>query len=341
VPPLLPAQVRVAASTRAGLFDSVELAVAGVTEQEIRSAVRSGEWVRLRRGLFVTAADLARIEATGRRHELDALVVTTALARPDAALSHGTAARLWGLPVPAGLPSEVRLTDPRRWRTGPGYVMTRAELPDEEVTTQGRHRLTTPARTLVDAAREWPELPAVVALDAALLRGLVTQEQLQETLQRHRFAPRMPRAVRAVAAADGRAESWLETRGRLRFRAAGLPPYVPQVELWVDGRLLKVADGWYDDAALVVEFDGRVKYVRPAYGGRPEDVLFEEKRREDALRSVGVRFLRLVNEDLGQGWAKVESRLRRDLIVPGPVERSFRAVPRMLGRQRVVGLTRL
>ena len=58
--------------------------------------------------------------------------------------------------------------------------------------------------------------------------GVVTPEQLHEALRRHPFAPRIPRAVRAVSAADGRAESWLETRGRLRFRTAGLPPYVPQ-----------------------------------------------------------------------------------------------------------------
>jgi hypothetical protein len=52
-----------------------------------------------------------------------------------------------------------------------------------------------------------------------------------------------------------------------------------------------------------VEFDGRVGYVQPAYGGRPEDVLVDEKRREDLLRSVGVRFVRLVDDDLGRTWA--------------------------------------
>lgn len=331
----LPGPVRLAASGRLGLFGTADLAAAGITEREVRSAVRSGAWVRLRPGAFITAADLAAAEAAGRRPDLDVLVVTTALARPGAALGHGTAARLWGLPVPAGLPADVRLIDPARWRRGPGYVMTRADLPDEEVTTLGRHRLTTPARTLVDTAREWSELSAVAALDAALLRGLVTRASLEQTLLRHRFAPRIPRAVRAVAAADGRAESWLETRGRLRFRAAGLPPYVPQVELWADGRLLGVVDGWYDDAALAVEFDGRVKYVRPAYGGSPEEVLFEEKRREDAMRSVGVRFLRLVDDDLGPGWARVEARIRRELSVPGPAGRPFRAVPRPVGRVRV------
>ncbi|WP_222269146.1 hypothetical protein [Modestobacter marinus] len=116
--------------------------------------------MRLGRSSFVTAADLAAVEAAGRRHELDVLTVTSALARPTAALSHATAARLWRLPVPAGLPPDVRLTHPECWRSGPGCVMTRADLPAAEVTTRGRHRLTTPARALVDTAREWPERPA-------------------------------------------------------------------------------------------------------------------------------------------------------------------------------------
>jgi putative AbiEi antitoxin of type IV toxin-antitoxin system len=337
----LPGRVRVAAASWSGLFVTADLQAAGVTEREVRSAVRSGAWVRLRPGIFVTAADLATTEAGGRRRALDALAVSRSLSRPSAVLSHGTAAWLWGLPVPADLPPDVRLVDPHRWRNGPGYVMKRAELPVDEVVTRGRYRLTTPARTLVDTAREWSELAAVAALDAALLRRLVTRELLEQTLERQRFCPRIPRAVRAVQAADGRAETWLETRGRLRFRAAGLPPYAGQVELWIDGVMVKVVDGWYDEAALAVEFDGRVKYERPAYGGSPHDVLFDEKRREDALRALGVRFLRLVNEDLGAGWALVESRIRRELALPGPLSRGFRAVPRDLGRLRVPGLSRL
>ncbi len=63
-------------------------------------------------------------------------------------------------------------------------------------------------------------------------------------------------------------------------------------------------------------------------------MLFDEKRREDLLRAAGIRFIRLVNEDLGPGWAPVEARVRRELARPGPVERWFCAVPRALGRPR-------
>ena len=153
-------------------------------------------------------------------------------------------------------------------------------------------------------------------------------------LSRQAFVPGSPCSNRAVTLSDGRAESWLETCGRLTFAALGLPLFVPQVELWVEGRLLKVVDGWYPDAALAVEFDGRVKYRRPRYGRSPEEELWKEKRIEDLLRSLGVRFVRVSNEDLGPRRAQLDRLVRRQLAVPGPVQRAFREVPRVEGRWR-------
>jgi hypothetical protein len=212
--------------------------------------------------------------------------------------------------------------------------MTRATLPDDEVTVRGAYSVTTVARTLVDVARAWPELHAVAAFDAALLRGLTTREQVRRVLARQVNVPGIPRAVRALELADGRAESWLETYGRLTFTALGLPPFIPQVELWVEGRLLKVADGWYPDAALAIEFDGRVKYQRPRFGRTPEQELWEEKRKEDLLRAVGVRFVRAVLEDLGPRRAELDRLVRRQLAAAGPSMREFREVPRLEGRWR-------
>ncbi|WP_158579996.1 type IV toxin-antitoxin system AbiEi family antitoxin domain-containing protein [Geodermatophilus marinus] len=62
---------------RLGLFTTAELAVTGVAESKVRTAVRSGAWVRLRTGVFVSSTDLAEVERTGRRPGLDALAVTT------------------------------------------------------------------------------------------------------------------------------------------------------------------------------------------------------------------------------------------------------------------------
>lgn len=332
--PALPLPVDETVRRRLGIVTSADLTAAGVTKAEITSAVRSGAWVRLRPGVLITAADLDEVTRSGRRPGLDALAVTTTLARPSAVLSGATAAWVWGLPRPRSIAPTVELTDPRRWRRGRGWLMTRASLPDDEIAVRGAYSVTTAARTLVDVARSWPEVHAVAAADAALLRGLTTRQELRRVLDRQRCVPGIPRAVRAVALADGRAESWLETHGRLVFAALGLPPFVPQVELWVDGRLVKVADGWYPDAALAVEFDGRGKYQRPAFGRTPAQELWREKRDEDLLRSLGVQFVRVAFEDLTGGRRALDAQVRRSLARPAPSVRQFREVPRAAGRLR-------
>jgi hypothetical protein len=323
------------ARRRLGIFTTADLTERGVSKEEVRTATRAGTWVRLRTGVFVSGTDLAEVERTGRRPGLDALAVTTSLGRSSAVLSGPTAAWVWGLPRPRTATTSVHLTDPHRWRRGRGWLMTRASLPDDEVTRRGAYRVTTAARTVVDLARIWPEVHAVAAVDAALLRGLTTRDELGRLLDRQVNVPGIPRAVRAVGLADERAESWLETWGRLTFAALALPPFVPQVELWADGRLLKVVDGWYPDAALAIEFDGRVKYRAPRYGRTPEDVLWEEKRNEDLLRSLGVRFVRATAGDLSpSGRAGLDRLVRRQLTVQGPTVREFREVPRTAGRWR-------
>jgi hypothetical protein len=285
--------------------------------------------------VFVTADDLSEVERTGRRPGLDALAVTTSLGRSSAVLSGVTAAWVWGLPRPSSAPPIVHLTDPHRWRRGRGWLMTRAGLPDDEVTERGAYGVTTAARTVVDLARSWPEVHAVAAVDAALLRRLTSRAELDRVLDRRASVPGIPRSVRAVALADGRAESWLETWGRLTFAALGLPPFRPQVELWVDGRLVKVVDGWYADAALAIEFDGRVKYRRARYGRTPEDELWREKRNEDLLRSVGARFVRIAAEDLSlTRRAELDRLVRRQLAIEGPRVRTFSEVPRSEGAWR-------
>lgn len=331
----VPLTVSEPARRRLGIFTTADLTERGISKEEVRTATRTGEWVRLRTGVFVSRTDLAEVQRTGRRPGLDALAVMAGLGRSSAVLSGTTAAWVWGLPRPRIPMTTVHLTDPHRWRRGSGWVMTRASLPDDEVGVRGAYRVTTAARTLVDVARAWPEVHAVAAVDAALVRGLTSTDELTGILDRQACVPGIPRAVRAVRLADGRAESWLETWGRLTFAALGLPPFVPQVELWAEGRLLKVVDGWYPDAALAIEFDGRVKYRAPRSGRTPADVLWKEKRDEDLLRSLGIRFVRVAAEDMPAARReRLGALVRRQLSVRGPRERDFREVPRAAGRWR-------
>jgi hypothetical protein len=228
----------------------------------------------------------------------------------------------------------VRLTDPSLWRTGRGFRMAQAPLSADEVVRRGPVPLTAPARTLVDCAREWPLEEAVVAMDAALLDQLTSPPELTRVVTSQHSWRGAPRARRAVELADGRAESPLETRGRLRLVGAKLPPDELQVEIRVGGRLIGVADAWYERAAVAVEFDGRVKYTNPWRTRDPARVLWDEKRRGDDLRALDIRVVRVADADLGTSWREIEARLRWLLSTPGPTARRFTATPRTRGIRR-------
>jgi hypothetical protein len=102
-----------------------------------------------------------------------------------------------------------------------------------------------------------------------------------------------------------------------------------------------VVDAWFDDAAVAVEFDGRVKYTDPWRDRDPGQVLWEEKRREDALRALNIRVVRMADGDVGRGWPQIEARMRTQLARPGPTRRAFTALPRVHGRQgAAAGVTR-
>jgi hypothetical protein len=219
--------------------------------------VLAGTWRRLRRGVYLTADAVPSAEDRRRRHQVECLAVLLELDRPSAVLSHASAARLWGLPVRRGLPGPVRLTDPTLSRQGRGYRVTQAPLRTGEVVRRGPLRLTSATRTLLDCAREWDLDDAVVAFDAAQLAELVTARDLAGGLAALQGWRGARRAARSVALADGRAESPLETRGRLRIVGAGLPKPALQVEIHAGGLLVAVVDAWFDQAALAVEFDGR------------------------------------------------------------------------------------
>jgi hypothetical protein len=332
-PPVHPI-LRAAGERQLGLFTAVDARRAGYRHPEIQLLVSTGRWVRLRRGVYATAEHMAEVEQRGGRHRLDCGAVLLDLDRPAATISHVSAARLWGFPVRRGLDPTVRLTDPALWRRGRNFHMQRAPLTDADVAMAGPLRLTAAARTLVDCAREWPLDDAVVAMDAALLAGRTTPAALSRVAASQQSWRGVHRARRAIELSDGRAESPLETRGRLRIVGSGLPTPELQVEIRSAGRLVGVVDGWFDEAALAVEFDGRIKYTDPWRDRDPGQVLWEEKRREDELRDLDIGMLRVAEADVTSRWPQKEATLRRLLARPAPSTRRFTATPRVRGTAR-------
>jgi hypothetical protein len=317
----------------------------GRSPDEVRALLRSGSWTAVRPGQYCPTTVLAAVDP-GRRHHLELLALLRQLDRPGAVLARSTAGHLHGLllPTPRG-PQVHQLVDPGRTRHGDGYRMTRAVLPAEEVTRLGPFPVTTVARTVVDCLRaSWSPaasitgdralVDAVALVDDALLRGLVTLDELDAVLRASPTSKRTPAVRRALALADGRAESWLESAWRVRHVTSGLVLPELQVEIWIDGVLVKVVDGWLPEHAVAFETDGKVKYTDAREGRSPAQVAWDEKRLEDQLRAVGIRVVRPTVTDVFAGWPALHARVARMVAAPTPRLEAFTAVPREVGRVR-------
>lgn len=319
--------LRSSASRQWGVFSAADARRAGLAITDVQSALRRGEWDRLRRGIYVERAVLECAARSGAhaRHRLECAAVLLSLGGCPA-VSHASAARLSGLIVPRGVSDDVVLTDEGQWRRGRGYAVMRARLPSHHVRVDGHFRMTGPARTLVDCAREWDLVDAVVSMDAALYAKALTAGELRSAVLDATHWYGIGRAAQAAGLADGRAESPLETKGRLRILGSGLPAPELQVELHGPRGFLARVDAWYEDAAVAVEFDGRVKYDDPYAGRTAAQVLWDEKRREDEVRDLGIRMVRVVQADIGGTWPSKAARLRTLLAVPFTDPRAFTVV---------------
>jgi predicted transcriptional regulator of viral defense system len=305
------------AAGRLGVFTSQEALGVGYRVEDIRAELGTGRWSRLRKGIYIRTQDLAAADDRGR-HLIQCVAVLMSLGHGPV-LSHASAARLHELILPRRLQPEVRLTSEDQWRRGRGYRVAHATMLPGDVEPWLAFRAFSVPRTLVDCAREWTLTDGVVAIDAALQEGKTTRAELAAAVLAGSHRPGIARAARALGLADGRAESPLETRGRLAILGSGLPLPELQVAIYDDAGFIGRVDGWWEEAAVALELDGRGKYTEPRD-------LWKEKRREDRMRAVGIRFVRAGNEDLGQPWPGVVARIGDLLATPYVGPRRFRAV---------------
>ena len=186
--------------------------------------------------------------------------------------------------------------------------------PGTEVVRVGEHLAVALPDALIDLAR-WNGLMAgVAAMDAALHNGLCSAEGLQEALARlPETAGGGPRARQAVRLADGRSESPGESLSRVRMWELRLPKPELQVSVRV-GSELYILDFYWPDHGVAGEFDGRVKYRSASFGKDPEDVVWREKLREDALRASGLAVARWT---WAQAWGDAGAQMLRRLAAAG------------------------
>lgn len=284
------------------------LLAAGVTDDELRRMRAQGRLTAVRPGAYVPSDD-PRLDDTVARHAL-AVRATAQRMTADTVVSHVSAAvlhglTLWGLPLQRVHLTRDRVSGGRR--TALRHLHT-ARLDAVDVTQIDGIRVTSVARTLADLALTVPFEPALVAVDAALHRHRTTAVALADAVERAGGRRGSPPARRVVAAADARSESPGETRSRIAIARAGLP--APTLQHAVPELGFRT-DFYWEEFRTVGEFDGKVKYGRNVRPGQdPGDVVFAEKRREDALRDLGFEVVRWTWDEL-RLFDTVVERIRR------------------------------
>ncbi|MGY1603932.1 type IV toxin-antitoxin system AbiEi family antitoxin domain-containing protein [Geodermatophilus sp. SYSU D00815] len=296
-----------------GVFATSDAFAAGIDRNAIGPLLRSGQWRRLRHGVYTTADVWRRHEAEGSTHRLECAAVLRRLDGERVVVSHTSAARLHQFVVPRSADAEVHLTDPARFRAGKGYRVSQASLLVEDVVDLDGLPVTAVGRTLADVGREWQLTDTVVAADDALADGRLTIGQLEAAALAQTHWVNCGRAARAFSLARVGAHSPLETWTRLAIVAAGLPEPLLQQAVFVAGRLIAVLDMLWPDHGVFVECDGQVKYTDPWRDRTPSQVLWEEKKRQDDLLDLDLRGVRIASDDLWQRRDQKLGRLR-DLL---------------------------
>ena len=275
----------------------------------VARATRGAELTRVARGAYFPSSVWDGWDDDVRYRLL--IHAVEAVLPGDLLVSHESAAALWRLPTPTRWPAVVHVTaPPAAGGRSNAHVFRHTTVRSADPEFIDGIAVTTVARTLVDLARTAPFVRAVVAIDAALDhpgpddvgRAVPSREALLEELAR--VAPKQgrKRAAEALDFGNGLAGSVGESVSRVTMARLRVPsPVLQQTFPNPEGGSWSV-DFWWPDYSLAGEFDGHGKYLRHEYlnGRTTAEVLIEEKRREDAIRAQGARFVRW-------GWAEARN----------------------------------
>jgi very-short-patch-repair endonuclease len=233
---------------------------------------------------------------------------------PDAAASHSTAMRLYGIDPPDLSHLEFS-TNTRHPRRIPGLVLHRRRGTLHPRLVQALPVLG-PDRTFVDMARRLP-LPRLVALgDHLVNRGFTTVEDLRWYAD-SRHLDGVRRARRIAPLVQPGVESPRETIVRLMLRFARLPEAeVNGVIADADGQFIARGDLVLRQWKVIVEYDG-VHHLRDPRAWA------HDLRRRELLEAEGWTVIVITSADLDRPTAVVtrvhEALVRHGYVGPRPV----------------------
>lgn len=186
------------------------------------------------------------------------------------------AARLHGV-ASFGNPSSIELIAGHA-RARPGIVVRAERIGDDEVTTYGSLRVTTPAPTALDMARHLPRDTAVQYLDELARKTPLTRAETADLLDRYRGAPGTAQARTALSLMDGGSKSPRETRLRLLLVDCGVPTPRTDIVIGDERGTAVIAMGWE-----------KAKVGVRVWNGNGHDARFavQNTRRQDVVNRMG------------------------------------------------------
>lgn len=307
-PQPLPIGLLELAASQENLLSSAQCLAHGVTAERSATLVRLGIWTRVTRGVYDVEPkppSPRSPDAVRRRSVWTALL---AYGPESIAVGKGALALHGILGLPLTIPIEAAVPRGMEHRNRGDLRLRQFDNGLETVEIAGR-RVANIQWALAQAVPELSRGNAVAVMDSALNLGLIDARGLARAHDLARGRLGVARTHDWWCLADGRAESPLETAGRLDCLDLGIPPDDLQVVIQDrNGRFLGRGDmGWKidDDRWLIAEMDGREFHESAAA------LLYDRRRQNDLVQVADV--LRFASEDARLGV--VASTVRRHLRV--------------------------
>ena len=266
-----------------------DASASGVPGSLMRRSVDSGLLIRVAKSAFVRQSSLA---GAGEWASFRLRAIGFGLCSgPNVHLTGWGAAAVLGVPTvhaPPQIVTGLRPGDAHRAPDRTPYGRTRwGHLPPWHRTRRYRVETVDAAYAAIDIARHNGAVAGLVATDFALHAG-VRLESLGRLVTEMENYPGIQTARWVVEHGDARAESPLETLGRLAFLTHQREAPLSNVWFTVGPRRYRV-DHYLPGEGIAIEGDGGIKY-----NDRPDahQIVNDEKDRERDLRSVGVEFAR-------------------------------------------------
>ncbi|MBO0595368.1 hypothetical protein I2485_11075 [Nesterenkonia sp. E16_7] len=282
-----------------------------------RERLRRKDIVALGAGVYAVRVFVARRTP---RETLQLKAAALLRERPDAWLSHSSAAQIHGLWLPNRLLTDHRLhlshaPEPGLWTRRQGVCGHRVSAGAQNVTTRGGVRVSSPGRTWLDLA-SLCSVRELIILGDQLVRlpyqrfesrrePHTTPEELAALVDRSRGVPGRRRCLAALTWVRVGADSIQETLLRLALIRAGLPEPELQVPAQPGHRWSPRADLGYPVRKIAIQYEGDTHFT-------PQQQRADQ-RRDNIFLAEGWKVLRFNSEDSREGFQRAAAQVRAAL----------------------------